>query len=124
MSDDTIENRFLPTARANPDRSSPFSSDGLEIFFSVAEPKKEKTEQNANGAVSPSGEPEAHQGTATTGSVPVMAAPPSSGDQQKPSRPSTLNARILARGGLRILFDSEYSLLKQKKRKEIAHLLG
>lgn len=79
---------------------------GLEFFFSVAEPKKEKTEQSANGAVSPSGEPQPNQGTATTGSLPISAAPPNSGDQQKPSRPNTLEARVVARR--LILFDSEY----------------
>lgn len=78
---------------------------GLEFFFSVAEPKKEKTEQSANGAVSPSGEPQPNQGTATTG-LPISAAPPNSGDQQKPSRPNTLEARVVARR--LILFDSEY----------------
>ena len=80
---------------------------GLAFFFSVAEPKKEKTEQSANGAVSPSGEPQANQGTATTGSMPISAAPPNSGDQQKPSRPNTLEARVVTRR--LILFDSEYS---------------
>ncbi|KAK1133700.1 hypothetical protein K0M31_011494 [Melipona bicolor] len=71
------------------------------------QPKKEKTEQSANGAVSPSGEPQANQGTATTGSLPISAAPPNSGDQQKPNRPNTLEARVVTRR--LILFDSEYS---------------
>ncbi|XP_048260152.1 phosphatase and actin regulator 4B isoform X5 [Bombus terrestris] len=70
---------------------------------STQEPKKEKTEQSANGAVSPSGEPQANQGTATT--VPISVAPPNSGNQQKPSRPNTLEARVVARR--LILFDTE-----------------
>ncbi|KAF3425253.1 hypothetical protein E2986_11831, partial [Frieseomelitta varia] len=84
---------------------------GLAFFFSVAEPKKEKTEQSANGAVSPSGEPQANQGTATTGSLPISAAPPNSGDQQKPSRPNTLEARVVTRR--LILFDMEKGVLDQ-----------
>ncbi|OAD61368.1 Phosphatase and actin regulator 1 [Eufriesea mexicana] len=75
------------------------------------EPKKEKTEQSANGAVSPSGEPQANQGTATTGSVPISAVPPNSGDQQKPSRPNTLASRVVARR--LILFDMEKGVLDQ-----------
>ncbi|XP_016912646.2 phosphatase and actin regulator 4B isoform X22 [Apis cerana] len=75
------------------------------------EPKKEKTEQSANGAVSPSGEPQPNQGTATTGSLPISAAPPNSGDQQKPSRPNTLEARVVARR--LILFDMEKGVLDQ-----------
>ncbi|XP_034182494.1 phosphatase and actin regulator 2 isoform X2 [Osmia lignaria lignaria] len=78
---------------------------------STQEPKKEKTEQSANGAVSPSGDPQANQGTATTGSVPVSAAAPNSGDQQKPSRPNTLEARVVARR--LILFDMEKGVLDQ-----------
>ncbi|KOX71334.1 hypothetical protein WN51_01607 [Melipona quadrifasciata] len=78
----------------------------IEFIF-THEPKKEKTEQSANGAVSPSGEPQANQGTATTGSLPISAAPPNSGDQQKPNRPNTLEARVVTRR--LILFDSEYS---------------
>lgn len=98
-------------ARENSDR---FHRPALTVsifFFSVAEPKKEKTEQSANGAVSPSGEPQANQGTATTGSVPVSVAPPNSGDQQKPCRPNTLEARVVARR--LILFDSEYRFTRR-----------
>ncbi|XP_076653876.1 phosphatase and actin regulator 2 isoform X8 [Halictus rubicundus] len=79
--------------------------------FPENEPKKEKTEQSANGAVSPSGEPQANQGTATTGSVPVSAAAPNSGDQQKPCRPNTLEARVVTRR--LILFDMEKGVLDQ-----------
>ncbi|XP_076675115.1 phosphatase and actin regulator 2 isoform X4 [Andrena cerasifolii] len=78
---------------------------------STQEPKKEKTEQSANGAVSPSVEPQANHGTATAGSVPVSAAPPISGDQQKPCRPNTLEARVVARR--LILFDMEKGVLDQ-----------
>ncbi|XP_012142281.1 phosphatase and actin regulator 2 isoform X3 [Megachile rotundata] len=78
---------------------------------STQEPKKEKTEQSANGAVSPSGDPQANQGTATTGSVSISAAAPNSGDQQKPSRPNTLEARVVARR--LILFDMEKGVLDQ-----------
>ncbi|XP_076755964.1 phosphatase and actin regulator 2 isoform X2 [Xylocopa sonorina] len=78
---------------------------------STQEPKKEKTEQSANGAVSPSGDPQANQGSATTGAVPVSAAAPNSGDQQKPSRPNTLEARVVARR--LILFDMEKGVLDQ-----------
>ena len=98
--------RKRATARAIPVYCLCPALTGLEFFFSVAEPKKEKTEQSANGAVSPSGEPQPNQGTATTGSLPISAAPPNSGDQQKPSRPNTLEARVVARR--LILFDSEY----------------
>ncbi|XP_076755970.1 phosphatase and actin regulator 2 isoform X7 [Xylocopa sonorina] len=79
--------------------------------FPENEPKKEKTEQSANGAVSPSGDPQANQGSATTGAVPVSAAAPNSGDQQKPSRPNTLEARVVARR--LILFDMEKGVLDQ-----------
>ncbi|XP_076675127.1 phosphatase and actin regulator 2 isoform X15 [Andrena cerasifolii] len=79
--------------------------------FPENEPKKEKTEQSANGAVSPSVEPQANHGTATAGSVPVSAAPPISGDQQKPCRPNTLEARVVARR--LILFDMEKGVLDQ-----------
>ncbi|XP_076228408.1 phosphatase and actin regulator 2 isoform X8 [Nomia melanderi] len=79
--------------------------------FPENEPKKEKTEQSANGAVSPSGEPQSNQGTATTGSVPVTAAAPNSGDQQKPCRPNTLEARVVTRR--LILFDMEKGVLDQ-----------
>ncbi|XP_017882439.1 phosphatase and actin regulator 2 isoform X3 [Ceratina calcarata] len=81
---------------------------------STQEPKKEKTEQSANGAVSPSGEPQSNQGTATigtTGSVPVTASTPNSGDHQKPSRPNTLEARVMA--GRLILFDMDKGVLDQ-----------
>ncbi|KZC11994.1 Phosphatase and actin regulator 1 [Dufourea novaeangliae] len=75
------------------------------------EPKKEKTEQSANGAVSPSGEPQANQGTATTGNVPVTVTAPNSGDQQKPCRPNTLEARVVTRR--LILIDMEKGVLDQ-----------
>jgi len=79
-------------------------SDRCRTFFSVAEPKKEKTEQSANGAISPSGAGEAaNLGSATTGPA---ASVPDHGDQQKPNRPNTLDARVVARR--LILFDSEY----------------
>ncbi|XP_054006980.1 phosphatase and actin regulator 4 isoform X5 [Hylaeus anthracinus] len=64
---------------------------------STQEPKQEKTEQSANGAVSPGGEPQANQGTATTGNMPVLAEPPNSGDQQKPCRPHNLVSRAVSR---------------------------
>ncbi|XP_054006986.1 phosphatase and actin regulator 4 isoform X11 [Hylaeus anthracinus] len=65
--------------------------------FPENEPKQEKTEQSANGAVSPGGEPQANQGTATTGNMPVLAEPPNSGDQQKPCRPHNLVSRAVSR---------------------------
>jgi hypothetical protein len=47
-------------------------------------------------------------GMATTGPVaPVSGPVPDSGDQQKPNRPNTLDARVVARRLM--LFDSEYS---------------
>ncbi|XP_043254264.1 phosphatase and actin regulator 4 isoform X8 [Colletes gigas] len=79
------------------------------------EPKKEKTEQSANGAVSPGGEPQATQGTATTGSVPVSAESPNSGDQQKPCRPYNLVSRTVSRDVARRLklFDMDKGVLEQ-----------
>ncbi|XP_025990663.1 phosphatase and actin regulator 4 isoform X4 [Solenopsis invicta] len=75
------------------------------------EPKKEKTEQNANGAVSPSGggsEPRAaNLGTA----MPVPGPAPDAGNQQKPNRPNTLDARVVARR--LILFDMDKGVLDQ-----------
>ncbi|XP_034939637.1 phosphatase and actin regulator 2 isoform X4 [Chelonus insularis] len=62
------------------------------------EPKKEKTEQNANGALSPSGEPAGNQATTNTGNQNSGSGGLQSGDQQKPNRPSTLEAsRMLTR---------------------------
>ncbi|KAG5309001.1 PHAR1 regulator, partial [Acromyrmex insinuator] len=83
------------------------------------EPKKEKTEQNANGAISPSGggggggEPQAaNLGSATTGlAMPVPGPAPDAGDQQKPNRPNTLDARVVARR--LILFDMDKGVLDQ-----------
>ncbi|XP_043254263.1 phosphatase and actin regulator 4 isoform X7 [Colletes gigas] len=82
---------------------------------STQEPKKEKTEQSANGAVSPGGEPQATQGTATTGSVPVSAESPNSGDQQKPCRPYNLVSRTVSRDVARRLklFDMDKGVLEQ-----------
>ncbi|XP_025990656.1 phosphatase and actin regulator 4 isoform X2 [Solenopsis invicta] len=78
---------------------------------STQEPKKEKTEQNANGAVSPSGggsEPRAaNLGTA----MPVPGPAPDAGNQQKPNRPNTLDARVVARR--LILFDMDKGVLDQ-----------
>ncbi|KYQ51375.1 Phosphatase and actin regulator 1 [Trachymyrmex zeteki] len=67
--------------------------------FLTVEPKKEKTEQNANGAISPSG------------AVPVPGSAPNAGDQQKPNRPNTLDARVVARR--LILFDMDKGVLDQ-----------
>ncbi|XP_011060450.1 PREDICTED: LOW QUALITY PROTEIN: phosphatase and actin regulator 2 [Acromyrmex echinatior] len=86
---------------------------------STQEPKKEKTEQNANGAISPSaggaggGEPKAaNLGSATTGlAMPVPGPAPDAGDQQKPNRPNTLDARVVARR--LILFDMDKGVLDQ-----------
>ncbi|XP_071648251.1 phosphatase and actin regulator 2 isoform X9 [Temnothorax longispinosus] len=80
---------------------------------STQEPKKEKTEQNANGAISPNGEPQAaNLGTATTGSaVPVPGPAPDAGNQQKPNRPNTLDPRVIARR--LILFDMDKGVLDQ-----------
>ncbi|XP_026826079.1 phosphatase and actin regulator 4B isoform X1 [Ooceraea biroi] len=78
------------------------------------EPKKEKTEQSANGAISPSGgEPQAaNLGSATTGpAAPVTGPVPDHGDQQKPNRPNTLDARVVARR--LILFDMDKGVLDQ-----------
>ncbi|KMR04732.1 phosphatase and actin regulator 4 isoform x3 [Lasius niger] len=79
------------------------------------QPKKEKTEQSANGAISPSGggggggggggEPPAANLGAPVPSGPV----PDSGDQQKPNRPNTLDARVVARR--LILFDMDKRVL-------------
>ncbi|XP_053988676.1 phosphatase and actin regulator 4 isoform X2 [Hylaeus volcanicus] len=85
---------------------------------STQEPKQEKTEQSANGAVSPGGEPQANQGTATTGNMPVLAEPPNSGDQQKPCRPHNLVSRAVSRAvsrdvGRRLkLFDMKNGVLE------------
>ncbi|XP_053988686.1 phosphatase and actin regulator 4 isoform X11 [Hylaeus volcanicus] len=86
--------------------------------FPENEPKQEKTEQSANGAVSPGGEPQANQGTATTGNMPVLAEPPNSGDQQKPCRPHNLVSRAVSRAvsrdvGRRLkLFDMKNGVLE------------
>ncbi|XP_014484151.1 PREDICTED: phosphatase and actin regulator 4 isoform X4 [Dinoponera quadriceps] len=81
---------------------------------STQEPKKDKTEQSANGAISPSGggggEPQAAN-LGTTGSAPVSGSVPDAGDQQKPNRPNTLEARVVARR--LILFDMEKGVLDQ-----------
>ncbi|KAL0126316.1 hypothetical protein PUN28_005007 [Cardiocondyla obscurior] len=84
-----------------------------QLNGSTQEPKKEKTEQNANGAISPNGEPQpANLGTATTGSaMPVPGPAPDAGDQQKPNRPNTLDARVVARR--LILFDMDKGVLDQ-----------
>ncbi|XP_024878752.1 phosphatase and actin regulator 4B isoform X5 [Temnothorax curvispinosus] len=75
---------------------------------STQEPKKEKTEQNANGAISPNGEPQAaNLGTA----VPVPGPAPDAGNQQKPNRPNTLDPRVIARR--LILFDMDKGVLDQ-----------
>lgn len=63
---------------------------GLIVYLKWREPKKEKTEQSANGALSPSGEIP-NPGFAISGVVPVSNAL-STGDQQKPNRPSSLGA--------------------------------
>lgn len=71
---------------------------GFIIVFNlcVTEPKKDKTNQSANGALSPSGDIASNQ---DAGSV------RQSGDQ-KPNRPSTLEAsRMLSR---RLVVQSEY----------------
>ncbi|XP_076183720.1 phosphatase and actin regulator 2 isoform X8 [Ptiloglossa arizonensis] len=83
--------------------------------FPENEPKKEKTEQSANGAVSPGGEPQANQGTATTGNMPISAEPPNSGDQQKPCRPYNLVSRAVSRDVARRLklFDMDKGVLEQ-----------
>ncbi|XP_029167865.1 phosphatase and actin regulator 2 isoform X2 [Nylanderia fulva] len=66
---------------------------------STQEPKKDKTEQSANGALSPSESPAANLG-------PV----PDSGEgQHKPNRPNTLEARVVARR--LILFDMDKRVL-------------
>lgn len=82
-------------------------SDRCRIFFSVAEPKKEKAEQSANGAISPSGgEPPTGNLGPTGPGAPASGPVPDSGEgQQKPNRPNTLDARVVARR--LILFDSE-----------------
>ncbi|XP_071566682.1 phosphatase and actin regulator 2 isoform X3 [Temnothorax nylanderi] len=84
-----------------------------QLNGSTQEPKKEKTEQNANGAISPNGEPQAaNLGTATTGSaVPVPGPAPDAGNQQKPNRPNTLDPRVIARR--LILFDMDKGVLDQ-----------
>ncbi|KAG7202102.1 hypothetical protein KM043_004771 [Ampulex compressa] len=74
-------------------------------------PKKETSEQSANGAVSGSGDSQASQGSGTTGSVPVAGTATNLGEQQKPSRPNTLEARMVARR--LILFDMEKGVLEQ-----------
>ncbi|KYM96650.1 Phosphatase and actin regulator 1 [Cyphomyrmex costatus] len=84
-------------------------------LFMSTKPKKEKTEQNVNGAMSPcgGGEPQAaNLGTATSGlAVPVPGPVPNAGDQQKPNRPNTLDARVVARR--LILFDMDKGVLDQ-----------
>ncbi|XP_067203620.1 phosphatase and actin regulator 2 isoform X12 [Linepithema humile] len=86
--------------------------------FPENEPKKDKTEQSANGAISPcggdgGGEPQAaNLGMATTGSAaPVSGPVPDPGDQKKPNRPNTLDARVVARR--LILFDMDKGVLDQ-----------
>ncbi|XP_044015479.1 phosphatase and actin regulator 2 isoform X3 [Aphidius gifuensis] len=58
-----------------------------QLNGNTQEPKKEKTEQNANGTLS-SGDTVSNQGIGQTGSQGVCQP----GDQQKPNRPSTLEA--------------------------------
>ncbi|KAK2583132.1 hypothetical protein KPH14_009156 [Odynerus spinipes] len=102
----------VPTWDAAPPITPPaaFLPPGYKKGF--PEPKKEKTEQSANGAVSPSGEvAQVNQGTTTSVTMPVSGAAPNSGDQQKPSRPNTLDARVVARR--LILFDMEKGVLDQ-----------
>ncbi|XP_032670415.1 phosphatase and actin regulator 4 isoform X2 [Odontomachus brunneus] len=74
---------------------------------STQESKKDKTEQSANGAISPS-EPQA----GNLGGPALVSGPvPDAGDQQKPNRPNTLEARVAARR--LILFDMEKGVLDQ-----------
>ncbi|XP_067203612.1 phosphatase and actin regulator 2 isoform X9 [Linepithema humile] len=89
-----------------------------QLNGSTQEPKKDKTEQSANGAISPcggdgGGEPQAaNLGMATTGSAaPVSGPVPDPGDQKKPNRPNTLDARVVARR--LILFDMDKGVLDQ-----------
>ncbi|XP_032670425.1 phosphatase and actin regulator 1 isoform X8 [Odontomachus brunneus] len=75
--------------------------------FPENESKKDKTEQSANGAISPS-EPQA----GNLGGPALVSGPvPDAGDQQKPNRPNTLEARVAARR--LILFDMEKGVLDQ-----------
>lgn len=78
------------------------NGDWLDIFcYFVSEPKKEKTEQNGNGAVSPSSEIPTSQGTPTS-------TMPSALDQ-KPNRPSTLeDFRIGGQPRRLIMFGGEH----------------
>ncbi|XP_011250843.1 phosphatase and actin regulator 2 isoform X1 [Camponotus floridanus] len=82
---------------------------------STQEPKKEKTEQSANGAISPSGgggagdSSAANLGPTGPGAPPVSGPVSDSGDQQKPNRPNTLDARVVARR--LILFDMDKRVL-------------
>ncbi|XP_072764770.1 phosphatase and actin regulator 1 isoform X12 [Anoplolepis gracilipes] len=59
---------------------------------STQEPKKEKTEQNANGAISPSG----GGGDSSAANLGPQTGP-DSGDQQKPNRPNTLDPRVVTK---------------------------
>lgn len=101
----------VPTWDAAPPITPPaaFLPPGYKKGF--PEPKKEKTEQNANGAVSPSGETQVNQSTTTSVTVPVSGTTSNTGDQQKPNRPNTLDARVVARR--LILFDMEKGVLDQ-----------
>ncbi|XP_074116014.1 phosphatase and actin regulator 2 isoform X2 [Cotesia typhae] len=98
---------------SNPDQSSPHLpqyTGGMlsanQLNGNTQEPKKEKTEQNANGAISPSGE-SANQG-ANQGNQGLGSG--QSGDQ-KPNRPSTLEAsRMLTRR--LIMFGMEKGVLQ------------
>lgn len=75
------------------------------LFFT--EPKKEKTEQNANGALSP-GDIASNQ--STTGNQGPGSGLGQPGDHQKPNRPITLEAsRMLTRR--LIMLGSEFKIL-------------
>ncbi|XP_014606725.1 PREDICTED: phosphatase and actin regulator 2 isoform X4 [Polistes canadensis] len=88
------------------------SSQGGQTNGNTQEPKKEKTEQSANGAVSASAETQVNQSTTTGVGVPISGTTTNTGgDQQKPNRPNTLDARVVARR--LILFDMEKGVLDQ-----------
>ncbi|KAI4503823.1 hypothetical protein M0802_001226 [Mischocyttarus mexicanus] len=110
----TMQPDVVPTWDAAPPITPPaaFLPPGYKKGF-PPEPKKEKTEQSANGAVSPSGETQVNQSTTTNVvAVPISGTTPNTGgDQQKPNRPNTLDARVVARR--LILFDMEKGVLDQ-----------
>ncbi|KAK0174666.1 hypothetical protein PV327_010411 [Microctonus hyperodae] len=81
-----------------------------QLNGNTQEPKKEKTEQSANGGLSSNGESTGNQGEYNQA---PSSGGPKSGDQQKPNRPSTLEAsRMLTRRLIMFTYGNEKGVIQ------------